>query len=188
MKIYTKSGDEGTTGLYGSDRVSKGSWRIEAIGSIDELNSYLGIAAISAETQIISALVEIQSRLFDIGAELATTPDGKYHFISVGGADVSELEWMIDKWDPELETLKNFILPGGTETSARLHVARSVCRRCERVLWRMAEDSEVRREIMVYLNRLSDWLFVAARISNARKGVLDQPWQKRAVATPTVGE
>jgi cob(I)alamin adenosyltransferase len=179
MKIYTKSGDTGTTGLYGSDRISKGSWRIEAIGSVDELNSFLGIAAISAETQILTAVIDIQSRLFDIGAELATTPEGKFQFQSVGETDVAELEWMMDRWEPELEELKNFILPGGTETSARLHVARSVCRRLERVLWRLSEEAEVRNEIMVYVNRLSDWLFVAARISNARRGIQDQPWLKR---------
>ena len=179
MKIYTKSGDSGTTGLYGSDRISKGSWRIEAIGSTDELNSFLGIAAISAETQILTAIIDIQSRLFDIGAELATTPEGKFQFQSVSESDIAELEWMMDRWEPELVELKNFILPGGTETSARLHVARSVCRRMERVLWRLNEEAEIRNEIMIYVNRLSDWLFVAARISNARLGIQDQPWLKR---------
>jgi cob(I)alamin adenosyltransferase len=185
MKIYTKSGDEGTTGLYGSDRVSKGSWRIEAIGSIDELNSCLGLATVCAESQILTAIIDIQSRLFDIGAELATTPEGKFQFLSVSESDTEELEWMIDKWEPELEPLKNFVLPGGAEASARLHVARSVCRRCERILWRLAEEAEVRREIMVYLNRLSDWLFVAARISNFRQGLMDQPWLKKEKAAVT---
>jgi cob(I)alamin adenosyltransferase len=179
MKIYTKTGDAGTTGLFGGDRVAKTSWRIESIGTVDELNSFLGLAGQSGEPDLAASIVEIQSRLFDVGAELATTPEGKFSIESVRKEDIEALEAMIDQWDEILPPLKNFILPGGTEASARLHVARSVCRRCERSLWRLAAEVEIRQEIMMYLNRLSDWLFAAARLSNHRAGVADQPWHQK---------
>jgi cob(I)alamin adenosyltransferase len=179
MKIYTKTGDAGTTGLFGGDRVAKTSWRIESIGTVDELNSFLGLAGQAADPELAATLVEIQSRLFDVGAELATTPEGKFSIESVHQAEINALESMIDQWDEILPPLKNFILPGGTEASARLHVARSVCRRCERTLWRLAAEVEIRQEIMMYLNRLSDWLFAAARLSNHRAGIADQPWHQK---------
>jgi cob(I)alamin adenosyltransferase len=180
-KIYTKTGDRGDTGLFGGPRVSKDDPRIEAYGTLDELNAAIGVAR-AAETsgEADTTLARIQCQLFDVGAELAT-PDAKAHDMErIGGAQVSELEQAIDRFEADLEPLKQFILPAGSEVSARLHFARTICRRAERcvVSLRKQPDVSVRKELLVYLNRLSDLLFVLARWSNRQAGAEDELWKR----------
>ncbi|HEV2972314.1 MAG TPA: cob(I)yrinic acid a,c-diamide adenosyltransferase [Pirellulales bacterium] len=182
MKIYTKTGDNGETGLFGGPRVRKDSPRIEAYGTVDELNALIGLArSESLPGKIDELLARIQSELFDVGAELAT-PDPKRHGTSlVGPAHVAALESAIDRIEALLKPLKQFILPGGTRAAAALHVARTVCRRAERgvVTLSRAPDETISPDLIVYLNRLSDLLFVLARAANAAAGQVDVPWEKR---------
>jgi cob(I)alamin adenosyltransferase len=179
MKIYTKTGDRGDTGLFGGGRVSKACARVDAYGEVDELNSVIGLARSEPFDREVDALLEqVQSRLFDLGAELATSPDSK---VELGIALVSEdevvrLEQAIDRAETELAPLKTFILPGGSRAAAALHLARTVCRRAERKLVALSESETIRAECLRYLNRLSDTLFVLARLANHRAGVADQPW------------
>jgi cob(I)alamin adenosyltransferase len=177
MRIYTKTGDSGETGLLGGDRVRKDSLRIQAIGEIDELNSALGLASCAqGDTHFSPTLPSLQSLLFDLGSEIACPPGGKFHLETIRMEDVSELETAIDAMSGGLPELKNFILPGGTELAARLHLARSVCRRAERALVTLGEEAEVRPTVLEFINRLSDWLFTAARTANASQNVQDVPW------------
>lgn len=179
MKIYTKTGDAGDTGLFGGARVSKASARVETYGEVDELNSAIGLALSEPFDEALSALLtNVQSRLFDLGAELATAPDSK---VALGiplldEAEVVKLEQAIDTFESELSPLKTFVLPGGTRAAAYLHMARTVCRRAERRLVALSADETVRPELVRYLNRLSDALFVFARLANQRAGVADVPW------------
>jgi cob(I)alamin adenosyltransferase len=188
MKIYTRKGDDGTTGLFGGARVSKGSLRVRAYGEVDELNSTLGLAraervgASSGPDATVDGLLgDIQSRLFDVGAELATLPgrDDKLGIPLVTDDDVALLEQAIDRAEAELEPLRTFVLPGGTRASAALHVARTVCRRAERSIVELAMEEPVRPEVVRYVNRLSDLLFTLARLANRRAGVPDVPWVGR---------
>ena len=182
MKIYTKTGDEGKTGLFGGDRVSKASLRVEAYGTVDELNSALGwVAAAAADSAICADFVTIQSELFDLGAELATDPThlGKLPGLRVDDRAIERLESRMDDGEGRLPALESFILPGGTELAARLHVARTVCRRAERIVVALDAADGVRPGILVYLNRLSDLLFVSARLANAEAGVADVAWRGR---------
>jgi len=179
MKIYTKTGDEGQTGLLGGDRVGKDSARIEAIGSFDELNAYMGICVIAMEDEALRAkLLRIQNQIFDIGSELACPPDGKFDIQSVDTEDILVLESEIDEMDAELPPLKAFILPGGTSTSAHLHFLRAICRRTERTLLALHRINPVRNELIMYVNRLSDWMFCLSRLVNQRSGVEEQKWSK----------
>lgn len=179
MKIYTKTGDRGETGLFGGERVRKDSPRIEAYGDVDELNAIVGLARSACpEKQIDVLLHDIQNDLFDVGAVLAT-PDakkleGKGRF--VGGKEIGRLEAEIDRMENDLEPLKTFVLPGGAEFAARLHLARTVCRRAER---RTVAIGQVPPDVLVYLNRLSDFLFVLARWANLREGRPDVAWKKK---------
>lgn len=168
MKIYTKTGDQGETGLLGTERVSKTSDVIEAIGAVDELNSVLGwVAAASNEAQDLTAsLHRIQKLLFDLGGELAQAQEINRSIRSISGADIQLLEDQMDAATAGLPTLRNFILPGGTELAARLHIARSVCRRAEREVLRFHAQHPLRTELPTFLNRLSDWCFVMARWAN----------------------
>lgn len=180
MKIYTKTGDDGSTGLIGGDRVRKSDARLECYGTIDELNAQLGLAAAAADVAMVELLRAVQDDLFVIGSHLAT-PAHSTHQSSLPPLDdgmVQRLEMQIDAGEAMLPPLRNFILPGGSEASARLHVARTVCRRAERLLVSYAEDRPVPVMIVTYLNRLSDWLFVQARRSNAVAGVGDVLWKK----------
>lgn len=180
MKIYTKSGDEGLTGLYGTGRVPKTSAVIEAIGEVDELNSTIGVAiAASNGSTLGSTLVSIQHWLFDLGAELASTPETEYQTTSVSTSEIESLEASIDAQMEQLPPLRAFILPGGTEFASRLHLCRAVCRRAERAVWKLNEERTLRREVVVFLNRLSDWLFAAARTANMENGSSDVVWQKK---------
>ena len=186
MKIYTKSGDAGETGLFGGGRVSKASDRVAAYGEIDELNSVIGLCRTApvpldggAPDLVIDTLLrEIQSRLFDVGAELATSPSyGKEIGIPlVSAVDVEGIERAIDRAETELTPLTAFVLPGGTQPAAYLHLARTACRRAERDIVGLDSENEVRPELLQYVNRLSDLFFVLARLANRRADIADVPW------------
>jgi len=180
MKIYTKTGDDGTTALVGGKRVSKDSLRVECYGTVDEVNSILGL--ISTEIQnkdVVSLIVEIQNKLFTIGGELAT-PKNKSDInkVRLVNNDILLLENSIDKYEKELKPLKQFILPGGTKGASLLHLARSVCRRAERLVTSLSKNKKISDLILIYLNRLSDLLFVLARYENSLNQISDIPWKK----------
>ena len=178
MKIYTRTGDAGETSLFGGSRVGKSDPRIEAYGTIDELNSVIGVVRASwPSSPIDPELHRVQSDLFDLGAFLASPGSDRYH--GVAEFRVDDLEQAIDAMDAELPPLKQFILPGGSAAAAQLHVARTVCRRAERRVVGLGDSSEEMRTTIRYLNRLSDYLFVAARFANLRHGVSDVVWQTR---------
>ena len=182
MKIYTKTGDDGTTGVFGGGRVRKCDARIDCYGSIDELNASLGVARVVAEAdrQVATMLQRVQNELFVVGSHLATPEDSPStrNLPVLDEQMVSRLEMEIDQAEGELEPLRNFILPGGGELAARLHLSRTVCRRAERLVVEFSLDRPVSGVILTYLNRLSDWLFVMARLANRRAGVGDVIWQK----------
>jgi cob(I)alamin adenosyltransferase len=179
MKIYTKTGDEGTTGLFGGPRVAKDDPRINAYGSVDELNAVLGLARTEAlPPEIDQLLARVQNELFDLGAELAT-PDPELHgTATLGPANIAALEAAIDYHEMRLAALKAFILPGGTRGAATLHLARTVCRRAERELVTLMSQQAILPQGLIYVNRLGDLLFVLARATNADSDVTDVPWQK----------
>jgi cob(I)alamin adenosyltransferase len=181
MKLYTKTGDDGTTGLFGGGRVPKASARVEAYGTVDETNAFLGVArATGLDPSLDAVLARVQEDLFTLGAELACVPgrEAKLAMGLLGEADVERLERAIDEADAACPPLKSFVLPGGTPQAAALHVARTVCRRAERAVLAV-DDAAPRREVVVYLNRLSDLLFALARRANAVAGVPDVPWKPR---------
>lgn len=178
MKIYTKTGDGGQTGLVGGSRVSKGSSRIQAIGDVDELNAAIGCARAEATDFCLDPLLAwTQSALFDVGAELASAPGARISFATLASDACSRLEASIDEQSASLSPLRNFILPGGCKLASSLHFARCVCRRAERSVLLLNEKEEVRSDVLAFLNRLSDWLFVAARTANHLAGVDDVPWR-----------
>lgn len=172
MKIYTRTGDHGETSLFGGTRVPKNDPRIEAYGTVDELNSFLGLArAAELPQQVEDVLHQVQMDLFDIGAHLASP--GSDRFPGADESRIAQLEEAIDAMERELAPLTGFILPGGTPAASQLHVARTVCRRAERCVVALGEESTV-----TYLNRLSDYLFVAARFANLKAGRGDVPWKR----------
>ena len=181
MKIYTKTGDTGLTGLFGGGRVSKDDPRVEAYGDVDELNAQLGVArAVEVMPRVDEVLVPIQRDLFSIGALLAT-PDLEKMHDHLAKAQIDEkrilgLEQEIDACDRELEPLRAFIVPGGSPKAAALHVARTVCRRAERRVIHLQRSVEIPPIVVVYLNRLSDLLFTLARVANARGGAGEVTW------------
>jgi cob(I)alamin adenosyltransferase len=178
MKLYTKTGDDGTTGLFGGGRVPKASPRVDAYGTVDETNAAIGVArAAPIDAATDRVLAHVQNDLFTIGAELACVPgrESKLSVTLLGPADIERLEHAIDDADAACPPLKSFVLPGGTPQAAALHVARTVCRRAERAVLAL-DDAPVRRDLVVYLNRLSDLLFAMARQANAQAGVPDVPW------------
>ena len=180
MKIYTKTGDTGDTGLFGGARVSKASPRVEAYGEVDELNSAVGWARVAVSTSELDALLnQIQNDLFEVGAELGSTDDRKKKSAMplIAEPQVEALERAIDKYEEGPPALRSFVLPGGSEGAARFHVARCVCRRAERSLVALGADENLRGELFRYLNRLSDLLFVLARYANHVAGVQDIPWK-----------
>lgn len=188
IRIYTKTGDQGETGLFGGRRVAKDDTRVEAYGTADELNALLGVVLTQCSDESVSeSLLSIQSELFQLGADLATPPEekttrGRVTIRRLGEAEVQRLEGLIDRWDADLPPLQSFILPGGHPVAAALHHARTVCRRLERrcvtLQQKEREDGtdEEYRFILPYLNRLSDLLFVLARAVNSRYGVEDVVW------------
>lgn len=182
MKIYTKTGDRGETALFGGARVSKASARVATYGDVDELNSFLGAArAAGVPERIDGELHRIQSELFSLGAELARVPgkDVDLGVPLIGDAEIGRLEACIDALEEDLAPLKTFVLPGGAAGASQLHVARTVCRRAERAVIALAGGEPVREELVRYLNRLSDLLFVMARSANASAGIADVPWLGR---------
>lgn len=182
MKIYTKTGDKGETGLFGGARASKASERVTAYGEVDELNSFIGVVCTHTQGSTLALpLREIQCDLFSVGAELAKNPDKDVELgVSlVAESDIQRLEVLIDLLERDLQPLKTFILPGGSPAAAFLHVSRTVCRRAERAVVRLASQQAVRMELVRYLNRLSDLLFVMARHENHRVAIEDVPWQGR---------
>ncbi len=192
MKLYTKRGDAGQTDLFGGQRVGKDDARVEAYGTVDELNAVIGLClagndagegqrAIPAD--VAEPLRAIQSRLFEIGADLATPEDSRSSkpprmVPRITDTHIAELEGWIDAAVDQVEPMNQFILPGGTELSARLHVARTVCRRAERRCVSLASHEPVSELVVQYLNRLSDLLFALARRANHDAGVKDVPWVK----------
>lgn len=178
MRIYTKTGDDGTTGLLGGGRVSKHALRLHAVGEADELNSFVGIArTYSAGTSLDDSLSRIQCWLFDLGAELASSPTAATPYVAIALAHVEYLERSIDQMTAELPPLAQFILPGGTSLAANLHVARAVCRRMERTILELHDKEGVSNESRMFVNRLSDWFFTAARYANQMASVEDVTWK-----------
>ena len=180
MKIYTKTGDDGTTQLFGGDRIAKSHAQVEAYGTVDELNASLGVARSSCDEslQVISDLIyKVQNHLFVIGGQLATLdPKWKSQLPNISNSEIKELEVWIDSADAQLPELKEFVLPGGSLAASHLHMARTICRRAERALV-SSEISETQIYIQ-YLNRLSDTLFMAARLANHLNHVAEITWKK----------
>ncbi|MEY2963501.1 MAG: hypothetical protein RL754_762 [Bacteroidota bacterium] len=163
MKIYTKTGDKGTTSLLTGKRVSKMDLRLEAYGTVDELNSVLGWLAAGVPSGVFDLAHDIQSELFAMGSHLAVDGPVAFPMPVLNPELVGKMESQIDSWNAELPELKNFVLPGGSEAAARCHMARTVCRRAERLAVALAEEAAFPEEILTFLNRLSDFLFVMAR-------------------------
>jgi cob(I)alamin adenosyltransferase len=191
LKIYTKTGDKGETGLYGGKRVRKDSARVRAYGEIDETNAAIGIArsyiveGSSGSREILnfidSVLETVQNKLFSLGARLSGSEDQNY---SIKDSDLEYLEKCIDHMDEQVQPIKAFILPYGTDLAARLHLARTVARRAERSIVALSADEPVDQNVLAYANRLSDFLFTLARYANKAQGVPDTQWKKDFVPTP----
>lgn len=181
MKIYTKTGDAGETGLFAGGRVRKDDTRIEAYGTVDELNAVLGLVrAEQLPATLEETLERVQSELFSVGAELATPEPDKHGTALVGDDHIAALEAAIDEMERELTPLRQFILPSGSRAACLLHVARGVCRRAERRVVTLARSpgTQISPRIIRYLNRLGDYLFVAARFANHAAGIVETPWQR----------
>lgn len=180
FRIYTRTGDKGDTGLFGGGRTGKDDPRVEAYGEVDELNACLGVAAATVDDpQLVAWIRRVQDELFVLGSELAT-PDPeavKKQIVPVDDAQIAFLESVIDTLDEELPPLRSFILPGGHPGAAHLHLARTVCRRAERRVIAFSREAAVRPEVVRYLNRLSDLLFVLARAANHRAGIEEPVWK-----------
>lgn len=181
MKVYTKNGDSGTTQLIGGTRVSKSSLRLESYGTIDELNSFIGlIRDQEIDEKYKIQLIEIQDRLFTIGSSLASDPQkSKMKIPDLLESDIQFLELSIDDMDKELPEMKFFVLPGGHQTVSYCHIARCVCRRAERVIISLHEHEYVSEIVFKYINRLSDYLFVISRKLSKDLNVIEQPWKPR---------
>ena len=181
MKVYTKKGDKGTTQLIGGTRVPKNTLRIEAYGTIDELNSYIGlIRDQKIDSEYVTQLLEIQDRLFTLGALLARDPEKqKMKLPELIESDIINLENWIDAMEEKLEPMTSFVLPGGHTTVSYAHIARCVCRRSERVITELNESSVVSEIVMAYVNRLSDYLFVLSRKLTLDLNATEQPWKPR---------
>lgn len=181
MKIYTKKGDEGKTGLIGGKRISKGSLRIESYGTVDELNSWIGVVRDGEiNFKFKEQLIEIQDRLFTVGSSLASDPEKSVSNIpDLFETDVQKLEQWMDEMDSELQPMRSFILPGGFQLSSFCHVARCVCRRAERLCVELKQHEFVSDLVLKYLNRLSDYLFILARKINQENDIQDHPWKPR---------
>jgi len=181
IKIYTKTGDSGETGLFGGDRVPKDSGRVEAYGTVDELNAYLGAAGAQLSAgDVLDCLRRIQSELFDLGADLATPPTvttTTKQIPRIRDEHTARLEHWIDRFEEALPPLTRFILPSGSQAGATLHLARTVCRRAERRVVTLHHTEEINPEIIRYLNRLSDLLFVLARTVNQQHHMPEIPWE-----------
>ena len=182
MKIYTKTGDRGETGLFGGERVSKNSLRIEAYGTIDELNSFVGLTIIEVSDKSVKDLLQkIQNWLFSIGADLATPDNEKTKKLNIFRTPEQYylyIEKEIDKYESKLDKLRNFILPGGTKGAALLHICRTITRRAERLVVALNSTVKIGNNIIIYLNRLSDLFFVLARFDNTVTSTPDIEWKQ----------
>lgn len=182
MKIYTKTGDKGETSLFGAGRVSKDNIRIEAYGTVDELNSFIGLAITETKSdEVKQTLIKIQNQLFNLGSDLATPDEIDSKNISIPRItqeDYKYIEQQIDFFSEKLDELKYFILPGGTKSSAILHIARTICRRAERRVVALNNTVKINSNIIIFLNRISDLLFVLARYENKISGINDIKWGK----------
>lgn len=179
-KIYTRTGDSGTTSLVGGARVSKTHPRLEAYGTIDELSSHLGLIAAQLDDGVDRAFViGVQQTLFDLCTLLATEPESAYQPAPLAPALIAELESEIDRMQAQLPPLRTFVVPGGSQLAAQTHICRTICRRAERYIIAMAEQHPVSPEVMEYINRLSDYLFVLARYLNVRSGVQEVTYCSR---------
>ena len=182
MKIYTKTGDKGETGLFGGERVSKDSIRIQAYGTIDELNSFIGLAVTEvADDTVKEILQNIQNRLFTIGADLSTLDNEKNKKLNIFRTPKEfylDIEKAIDHYESKLDELKNFILPGGSKGAALLHICRTITRRAEREVVALNKTVKIGDNIIIFLNRLSDLFFVLARFENTVTGTPDIIWKK----------
>jgi cob(I)alamin adenosyltransferase len=187
MKIYTRTGDAGSTALFGGTRVAKDALRVEAYGTVDELNACLGVALVALTGEMLELrplLLALQSELFDLGAELATAPERRHERLTarlapIDAPQVAALEGAIDHYEALLVPLHSFVLPGGVAAAAALHHARTVARRAERCMVSLAAQEPLNPELLRYVNRLSDLLFVLARTANRLAGVEDVPWTAR---------
>ena len=178
MRIYTKTGDEGETGLVGGERIAKDDARIEAYGTIDELNAAIGVVRSARPVADLDALLaDIQRHLFSLGAELASPAAGSAKRPAIADDQIHQLEASIDSWEAHLPPLHNFILPGGSPCAGHLHLARVICRRAERRVVTLARTDYVEASVIPFLNRLSDLLFVLGRVENAKSGVPDCIWE-----------
>lgn len=180
MKIYTKSGDKGETSLFGGERVRKDNDRIEAYGTVDELNASIGLAVANIrDSEILKTLRDVQRELFTVGSDLATPYDAKNNNVPrVNNEFIKNAEETIDLFNCKIPELKAFILPGGTKGAALLHYGRTVCRRAERKVLTLRNKENIGDKILVYLNRISDLLFVLARYENYVNDIPDTKWQK----------
>ncbi len=181
MKIYTKTGDQGTTGLFGGKRVSKSDVRIDTYGTVDELNSWIGLLRDQPVNEHrIAILVEIQDRLFTAGSILATEPNNsKVKIPALVETDIEFLEKEIDSMEAQLEPMKSFVLPGGHEAVSFCHIARTVCRRAERLAVELNDEESADILVIQYLNRLSDYLFVLSRKMGKELKIIETPWKPR---------
>ena len=181
-RVYTRTGDDGTTSLGTGKRVAKDSVRVEAYGTVDELNGFIGTALTSGlDAVLVEALADIQNDLFHLGSDLCVTEADKAvrPVPRIEARHVEKLERLMDRLSEDLSPLENFVLPGGSAGAAHLHVARAVCRRAERRVVTLARAEPVGDQVSIYLNRLSDALFVMARWENRRKGIADVLWDSR---------
>lgn len=179
MKIYTKTGDDGTSGLIGGNRVMKNDIRLEAYGSVDELNSWIGlIRSMVTDSSVSELLLRIQNTLFAIGSKLATGENGQEftNHIRIDDAETVMIEKAMDEYESKLQPIRNFILPGGSPLTGYCHIARTVCRRAERRIIQLSGETPVEPGIVRYINRLSDYLFMLARKLSADSGVKEIPW------------
>jgi cob(I)alamin adenosyltransferase len=181
MKIYTKTGDDGSTSLFSGGRVPKAHLRVEAYGTVDELNSVIGVVrAAQPHPQTDTWLAQVQRQLFHLGADLATPLEAKSDWVvRVKLEQIQWLESLIDSMTAELPVLTSFILPGGSPAAAQIHIARTVCRRAERLVVALQEHEALGEQVIPYLNRLSDFLFTLARWENMRAGFSEDKWEGR---------
>ena len=182
MKLYTKTGDKGETALFGGERVGKDHLRIKAYGTVDELNALVGVALSEiVDSELKETILKIQNDLFTLGSDLASPfeKENKNFIIPrISQEHITNLESKIDMFDSQVPKLKNFILPGGTKGASLLHLARTVCRRAERKVVELSRETGIGDNVIIYLNRLSDLLFVLARFENFKSSLPDIEWQK----------
>jgi len=183
MKIYTKTGDKGETGLLGGERVTKNSLRLNAYGTIDELNAFIGLAITEVKSEKVKeVLVDLQNKLFIVGSDLAAPENEKsvkLKIIRTPSDFISQVEKNIDEFDSQLDELKNFILPGGSKGAALLHICRTISRRAEREIVALKNSVSIGKNILIYINRISDLFFVLARFENKYSGIPDSIWKSK---------